>query len=81
MPGLINVERSSTRKFYFDENAPARILCRTALDAAFLHICDKRVDVIAQEVKLVPRIAVGLMDRSFGFRQAKDDVPAAGSYG
>ena len=82
MARLVNVERRFAGKLDLNNQAPALILDRAALDAAFLHIDCELSGAFAEEIQLMLRYySVAVMDRGLGGRQAKDHVASAGING
>src|SRR5262245_1291747 len=75
VPRLVHVELATAGQRNFREHAPALILHRSAVDLARLHLGEEGVNVVAHEKERVA-VALRLVHRDFGRRQAEDYVAA-----
>src|SRR5262252_8979129 len=75
VPRLVNLELAAAGQRDFREHAPALILHGSAVDLALLHLGEEGVDVVAHEKERVA-VALRLVHRDFGRRQAEDYVAA-----
>src|SRR5262245_15053893 len=70
--GLINAELAASRQHNLGQHPPTWVLHRTAYDAAVLHLCDERLDVVAHQKELVNAVLIRRVHRHFCGRKSED---------
>jgi hypothetical protein len=77
VPRLIDAKFAAARQRHLREQTPALVLHRTTGDAVLAHFGNERLNVIAQEVELLPQVIfTGWMDGRLCRWQPENEISA-----